>query len=128
MADTEKITFNISVVDLGQIDLLVDEGFYSSRTDFIRTAVRNRLSVHRAELEQVVTRKSYVLGVLTYNRASLEKVLAEGQMLDVRVVGLLHIANDVDPGLALQAIHSIKLQGVMKAKDSVKEALQERML
>jgi Ribbon-Helix-Helix transcriptional regulator family len=41
--DSEKITINLGFVDLGRVDLMVREGFYSNRADFIRTAIRNQL-------------------------------------------------------------------------------------
>ncbi|MEM0370892.1 MAG: hypothetical protein QXE80_09380, partial [Pyrobaculum sp.] len=100
MPDSEKITINLSVVDLGRIDLLVDEGFYASRSDFIRTAIRKQLEHHAPALEQTVSRKLMVVGVTGLNRAELERRRAKGERLSVRVVGMLQIADDVTPELA----------------------------
>ncbi len=127
MADTEKITINMSVVDLGQVDLLVEEGFYSSRTDFIRTAIRNQLSTHADVVKQTVTRRTMVLGAVGYNRRDLEQVRQAGSMLDIRVVGLAGIAEDVTPELALATIQSIEVHGVLRASPAVREALGERI-
>ncbi len=127
MADTEKITINMSVVDLGQIDLLVDEGFYSSRTDFIRTAIRNQLGTHADVVRQTVTRHSMAIGAVGYDRKDLEKVRQAGNMLDVRVVGLLNIAGDVTPELALATLHSIEVHGALHASPAVREALGDRI-
>jgi Arc/MetJ-type ribon-helix-helix transcriptional regulator len=127
MADTEKITINLSVVDLGQVDLLVDQGFYSSRSDFIRTAIRNQLSTHAEVVKEVVVRKTMVVGVTSYSRKDLESKRAAGERLDVRVVGLVNIANDVTPKLALDTIRSLKLHGVLRASQEVKDALADRV-
>src|SRR3712207_8916575 len=56
--ETEKITSNLGVVDLGQIDLLVQEGFYANRTDFIRTAIRNQIAAHADAVKQSVARNT----------------------------------------------------------------------
>lgn len=123
MTDTEKITINMSVVDLGQVDLLVDEGFYSNRTDFVRTAIRRQLEEHKEALKQTITRKSLVVGVNTLTRKSLEDKRKKGVMLDVRVVGLAIIEKDVSPDLALATINSIKVNGKFQVSKDVKKAL-----
>jgi Arc/MetJ-type ribon-helix-helix transcriptional regulator len=127
MADTEKITINLSVVDLGRIDLLVEQGFYSTRTDFIRTATRNQLDTHSEEIQQVVARKSLAVGVMGFNRADLERVIADGEQLDIRVVGMLVLKNDIKPDLAKAAIRSLKVSGAFHASEAVKEALSDRI-
>jgi Arc/MetJ-type ribon-helix-helix transcriptional regulator len=88
MSETEKITINLGLVDLGQIDLLVQEGFYSNRTDFIRTAIRNQLTTHVEEVRQTVGRKTLVLGLQNYTRRDLEAVREAGETLEIRVLGL----------------------------------------
>ena len=127
MADTEKITINISVVDLGRIDLLVEQGFYSTRTDFIRTAIRNQLDTHSQVIEQTVARKSLAVGVMGFNRADLERVVSDGEQLDVRVLGMLVLKNDITPQLAKAAIRSVKVSGVFNANPALKEALSDRL-
>src|SRR6187200_309418 len=99
-ADTEKITINLGYVDLGHIDLLVHEGFYSDRTDFIRTAIRNQIERHADVARQSVARKSFDLGLRHYSRENLEAAHSAGQMLDIRVLGLASIATDISPELA----------------------------
>lgn len=128
MADSEKITINMSVVDLGKIDLLVEEGFYANRTDFIRAGIRNQLDKHGEEVKQTVTRKTMAVGVVTYGRKSLEARRAAGEKVSAWVVGSLVIADDVPVELALDTIESIKVHGVIKASDKVKNALAERIL
>lgn len=128
MADSEKITINMSVVDLGKIDLLVEEGFYSNRTDFIRTGIRNQLDKHSDEVKQTVTRKTMAVGVVSYGRKSLEARQAAGEMVSAWVVGSLTIADDVSAELALDTIEAIKVYGVLKASDKVKNALGDRIL
>ena len=128
MADSEKITINMSVVDLGKIDLLVEEGFYSNRTDFIRTGIRNQLDKHSDEVKQSVTRKTMAVGVVSYGRKSLEARQAAGEKVSAWVVGSLTIADDVSAELALDTIESIKVYGVLKASDKVKNALGDRIL
>ena len=128
MADSEKITINMSVVDLGKVDLLVEEGFYSNRTDFIRTSIRNQLDRHSDEVKQSVTRKTMAVGVVGYGRKTLEARQAAGEKVSAWVVGSLTIEDDVSAELALETIESIKVYGVLKASDKVKNALGDRIL
>jgi Arc/MetJ-type ribon-helix-helix transcriptional regulator len=125
--DTEKITINLGFVDLGQIDLLVQEGFYSNRTDFIRTAIRNQINSHADAVRKAVTRKSVDLGLRHFSREDLEAVCASGQMLDIRVLGLASIAEDVTPELARSTIASLSVLGALHASAAVKAALVDRM-
>lgn len=124
---TEKITINLGLVDLGQIDLLVQEGFYANRTDFIRTAVRNQLAVHAEVVKRTVARRTLVLGVQYYTRRDLEAVRAAGEMLQINVLGLASIADDVSPELALATIDSIVVLGAFRASSVVKAALAGRI-
>jgi Arc/MetJ-type ribon-helix-helix transcriptional regulator len=125
--ELEKITINMAPVDLGQIDLLVREGFYQNRTDFIRTAIRNQLATHAEALRQTVARKTLVLGLQHYTRRDLEAVRAAGETLQIRVLGLASIADDVSPELALATIDSIEVLGAFRASPAVKSALAERI-
>ncbi len=128
MSETEKITINLSVVDLGRIDLLSEEGFYSNRTDFVRTAIRNQLDKHAFDVKQSVTRKSMVLGVIGYGRQQLEKYQAKGEQVDIRAVGLVIIESNVPPELADETIASIKVNGIFRASNAVKKVLGDRIL
>jgi len=126
-SDSEKITINLGYVDLGHIDLLVEEGFYSNRTDFIRTAIRNQVDRHADVVRQTVARKSVDLGLRHFTRADLESALAAGQMLDIRVLGLATIAQDVSPELARAAIATLSVLGALHAPAAVKAALADRI-
>src|SRR3954470_37853 len=123
--ETEKITINLGLVDLGQIDLLVQEGFYSNRTDLIRTAIRNQLNEHADVVKQTVARKSLVLGMQHYSRADLEATQAAGQRLQIQVLGLASIASDVSVELALATIDSIFVLGSLHASAVLKTALAQ---
>jgi Arc/MetJ-type ribon-helix-helix transcriptional regulator len=125
--ETEKITMNLGPIDLGQIDLLVQEGYYSNRTDFIRTAIRNQLATHAEAVRQTVARKTLLLGLQQYTRQDLEAVRAAGQRLQISVLGLATIADDVSPELALATIDSVSVLGAFHASDAVKRALAERI-
>ncbi len=125
--DTEKLTINLGVVDLGQIDLLVQEGFYSNRTDLIRTAIRNHLATHAEVVRQTVARKTLVLGLQDYSRADLQAVRARGQRLKIQVLGLVRIADDVPADLAAATIESITVLGALQASPAVKLALKDRI-
>ena len=127
VGDTEKITINLGYVDLGQIDLMVQEGFYSNRTDFIRTAIRNQLATHAEVVKQTVTRKTLELGLRHYSRQDLEAVKAAGEKLHIQVVGLATIASDVSVELALATIEAIHVLGVLQASSELKNALAERI-
>ena len=125
-AESEKITINLGFVDLGQIDLLVEDGFYSNRTDFIRTAIRNQLSAHGEVVKKSVERREMVLGLQRYSRRDLEKVVAAGEQLQIQVLGLATIEADVTPQLARKAIASIAVLGALRASAEVKAALADR--
>ena len=126
--DSEKITINLGVVDLGQIDLLVREGFYSNRTDFIRTAIRNQVATHADVVKQTVARRTLVLGLQHFTRADLEAARDAGRKLDIKVLGLASIASDVSPELAREAIASLVVLGALQASPAVKAALADRIL
>ena len=127
MPETEKITINMSAVDLGKVDLLVQEGLYANRTDFIRTAIRYQLDKHNLEIQQSVTRHSYVIGMLVYDRTDLEKIKAKGEKLELKLIGYLNLANNISPELASEVITSIQLRGLFQASEAVKAALADRM-
>ena len=126
-SELEKITINMPPVDLGQIDLLVREGFYQNRTDFIRTAIRNQLNAHAEAVRQTVVRKELVLGLQHYSRRDLEAVREAGESLEIRVLGLASIADDVTPELARDAIASVSVLGAFRASPAVKAALADRI-
>ena len=126
--DTEKMTINVGVVDLGQIDLLVQEGFYSNRTDLIRTAIRNQLTVHAEEVKRTVARRTLVLGLQHVTRADLERARAAGQMLHIQVLGLARIADDVTPELARATIQTVEVLGAFHASPAVRQALADRII
>ena len=127
MSETEKSTINLGLVDLGQVDLLVQEGFYSNRTDFIRTAIRNQLAKHAEEVKQTVARKTLVLGLEHYARRDLEAVREAGETLEIRVLGLASIDEDVSPELARETISSLVVLGALRASQAVKAALKDRI-
>ena len=124
---TEKITVNLGLVDLGQIDLLVQEGFYTNRTDFVRTAICNQLTTHADVVKRMVARKTLVLGMQHYTRLDLEAVRAAGERLQISVLGLVSIAEDVSPELALATIDSIEVLGAFRASAAVKAVLAGRI-
>jgi Arc/MetJ-type ribon-helix-helix transcriptional regulator len=126
-ADSEKITINLGYVDLGHIDLMVQEGFYSNRTDFIRTAIRNQLERHADVTRQSAARKGLDLGLRSFSREDLEAVRRAGEMLHINVLGLASIAEDVTPELARATIASVSVLGALHASPAVKAALADRM-
>ena len=127
MADSEKITINLGYVDLGHIDLMVQDGFYSNRTDFIRTAIRNQLERHAEVVQRSVARRTLDLGLREYSRDELEAARASGQMLRINVLGLASIAFDVPPELARETIASITVLGALHASAAVRAALDDRI-
>ena len=124
--DSEKITINLGYVDLGHIDLMVRDGFYATRTDFIRTAIRNQLDRHVDAVRQSVVRKKLSLGLTHYSRRDLEAVRAAGETLDIQVLGLATIAPDVTPELARETIASVQVLGALHATPAVRDALRDR--
>lgn len=123
---SEKITINIGLVDLGQIDLLVEEGFYANRTDFIRTAIRRQLEIRSATVDQSVARRTLTLGTLHYSRVELEQLRTAGHTVEIRVLGLASLADDVSPELALATIAAVQVLGAFRAPRAVKLALAPR--
>ncbi len=125
--ETEKMTVNVGVVDLGHVDLLVQEGFYSNRSDLIRTALRNQLALHADMVKQTVARRTLTVGLQHFSRADLERAVAAGQQLRIQVVGLARIADDVTSDLALAAIESVTVLGAFQASPAVRRALSDRI-
>lgn len=128
VGETEKMTINLGVVDLGQIDLLVQEGFYSNRSDLVRTAVRNQIAAHGDSVKQAVARRTLMLGLQHFSKADLERAKAAGERLRIHVVGLARIADDVSPELARAAIESVSVLGAFHASDKVRRALADRTI
>jgi Arc/MetJ-type ribon-helix-helix transcriptional regulator len=127
MPDSEKITINMNAVDLGKVDLLVQEGVFANRTDFIRTAIRNLLDKHSFEIQQSITRHSFVIGVLTYNRSDLERYQSKNERVKIQVIGVLNFDSEIPADLAVEVVESIKVRGVFNASQAVKEALADRL-
>ena len=125
--DSEKITINLGYVDLGRIDLLVQEGFYSNRSDFIRTAIRNQLDTQIEVVSKTIERHTMELGLRDYTRADLEALRDAGELLHVKVVGLARIHSDVTPELAVATIGSITVLGALQASTEIKKALADRI-
>jgi Arc/MetJ-type ribon-helix-helix transcriptional regulator len=125
--DSEKITMNLGYVDLGRIDLLVQEGFYSNRTDFIRTAIRNQLTIHSREVARSIDRHMLELGLRDLGVADLEAARAAGETLHIKVVGLVRIAADVTPELARATIGTLTVVGALQASPALKAALADRI-
>ena len=125
--DSEKITINLGYVDLGRIDLLVQEGFYSNRSDFIRSAIRKQLDTHTETVSKSIERHTMELGLRDYSRADLEALRQAGEILHVKVVGLARINADVTPELALATIGSITVLGALQANPEIKKALADRI-
>jgi Arc/MetJ-type ribon-helix-helix transcriptional regulator len=123
----EKITINMGPVELGKVDLLVGEGFYANRTDFIRSAIRSQLDKHQVEVQQSITRNAYIVGVLHYDRRLLERLQQKGERVRITVVGMLSISKDVPAELAQAVIESIQVHGVFHASEAVKAALADRI-
>ena len=121
-----KITINVGLVDLGHIDLLVDEGFYANRTDFIRTAIRRQLEMHSGAVDETVARRALTLGTKHYSRTDLERLRAAGRTVEVRVLGLATLDDDVSPELALATISAVEVLGAFRAPRAVKAALSSR--
>jgi Arc/MetJ-type ribon-helix-helix transcriptional regulator len=127
LPDSEKLTLNLGFVDLGSIDLLVRDGFYSNRSDFIRTAIRNQLATHADTAKKAASRLTLELGLRTFTRKDLEEIQAAGDRLKIRVLGLVVIADDVTPDLARATIESITVLGALHASAEVKTALADRL-
>jgi len=124
--ETERITINLGVVDLGQIDLLVEQSFYSNRTDFIRTAIRNQILVHSGEIKKITTEKLFAsMGVVVLNKKELEIMKSQGKKYDIVLVGMLVITNDVTPELAAETIESAKVYGIIRASEEIKKIISK---
>jgi len=127
MNENEKITINLGPFDLGRIDVLVEQGLYSNRSDAIRTGIRNLLDKHEKVIQEVTVRKSATIGALILGKSDLEKKRATGKKLKLNIIGILVIKDDVSPELAAQVFESISVSGVFRAPESVREALGDRI-
>jgi Arc/MetJ-type ribon-helix-helix transcriptional regulator len=128
MADTEKITINLGVVDLGKIDLLVEQGFYTNRTDFIRSAIRTNLDKHETAVQETISRKNFVAGILMYDAGDLKRRQEKGETLDIHIIGMLVLAKDIPPELANSVINSIRVFGVLEISDELRAALGDKIV
>ncbi len=127
MPDSEKVTINMEAVDLGKIDLLVQEGFYANRTDFIRTCIRLQLEKHNPEIQQSVARHNLAIGVLSYGKKDLERFKEKHEKVKIHVLGVLILQNDIAPRLASEVIDSIQVRGIFTASEEVKQAIADRI-
>ncbi len=127
MSDTEKITINMSAVDLGKVDLLVQEGVYSNRTDFIRTAIRNGLDKHNEEIQQSVVRHAFGIGMFHYDQSEFEKIKTSGKKLVISIIGMLDLSYNITPELADEVVESVQVRGIFQASEEVKKILADRM-
>lgn len=125
MTETEKITINVGAVDLGKIDLLVEQGHYSNRTDFIRSAIRAQLEKHTLEVQQAVVRHSFGVGAFAHNLKDFERYKANGEKIKIDVIGVYHIPTDVPVTLALEVVDAIKVYGIFQASSAMKDALSK---
>ncbi|SOC39902.1 CopG family transcriptional regulator [Ureibacillus acetophenoni] len=125
MAETEKVTINMNVVDLGKVDVLIEQGFYSNRTDFIKTAIRNSLSTYSNVVEPLIQEKSFAVGISYFNKNILEEVSSQNKVLEIKVIGMLVLAEDISEELALRTIKSLKVYGTLKATAQLKEVLKK---
>lgn len=122
--ETEKMTINLGVVDMGKIDILVEQGFYSNRTDFIRTSIRNQLNRHSDEIKSIISEKIIALGIVAIGKSELEQIIAQSKRYSISLAGLLIISNDVTAELAQEAIEKVKVYGAIRASDDVKKVLE----
>ncbi len=125
MSNTEKITININVVDLGKIDLLVENGFYSNRTDFIKTSIRNKLDTENYIIKDAITKNNFGIGIFMYGKDYLEKKVSANEKLNLKIVGMLVLKDDITPELALKAINSIEVKGILRADSRLKTELSQ---
>ena len=127
VSETEKITINLGPVDLGRIDVLVEQGLYSNRTDLIRTAIRNQLDRHESVIEAHAVKWSFTLGSEVIDRSMLERLKRDGKKMSIRVIGMLRLAGDIDPQLARETIEAIRVRGSFHASPALREALADRI-
>jgi Arc/MetJ-type ribon-helix-helix transcriptional regulator len=127
MAESEKITINLTPVELGKIDLLAEQGHYSNRTDFIRSAIRSQLEKHTGDVQQAVSLNAFVVGVASYGRTELEVLKAKRKKLKLTIIGALHLSKDISPALASEVIESVRVRGVFNASEEIKAALADRI-
>jgi Arc/MetJ-type ribon-helix-helix transcriptional regulator len=128
LPELEKVTINLTPVDLGKIELLVEQGFYANRAEFIRVAIRNELGKHEETVRETTRRQAFIIGAVVYGRRMFEELREKKQRLDIRVVGFLSISEDVDPELALAVVDSLHVRGVFRASQAVKEGLADRIV
>lgn len=127
MPELEKVTVNLGPVDLGQIELLVEQGYYANRAEFIRAAIQSQLQRHGEAVQSAAARLDYVIGAVSYGRKMLQRRADKGEKLKIHVIGYLHLADDVTPKLALKVIESVKVRGIFRASGAVKDALAGRI-
>lgn len=124
----EKLSVNFGPVDIGTVDLLVEEGFYASRADFIRHAVRTQLDEHKAAVQDATTRRDFSVGYVSLDAGYLRAAKKRKQRLDIKVVGVLHLQDDIDPALASEVIERVHVLGSFRAPEAVIGVLGDRVV
>lgn len=140
-AKMEKLTINLPPVEIARIDVLVESGLYPSRTEFIRTSIRKTLDSHHNLIERVIEEKIYSIsddlvstdeyknifgvGVFALGKSDFDKYMKKGQKVRISVAGLLVILKGVTAEQILSTVVSVKVYGIIRASDSVRNALKK---
>jgi len=134
---TEKATINIGIMELAQIDLLVENMIYTNRSDFIRTAIRNQLEMHKSDIERLYLQtkansfepESQVqggIGIYRLRKAALSDAMKSNKKLHIMVMGILLIDKDISPELFEATVESIKIYGKIQAQKSILELINRK--
>jgi Arc/MetJ-type ribon-helix-helix transcriptional regulator len=122
----QQLNVTMDAEEIHQVDLMVEQGLYASRKDFLQLAARNLLREHGVEVPRPMTGELKVAGIAVHNRKSLEKLRAAGRQLELNVTGIFRLADDVTPELACAVIKSLTLRGTFEASAEVKATLKDR--
>ena len=127
----EKITVNLPVVDLGKIDYLVEQGFYNTRTEFIRTSIKSEIDKNSFAINRVIQVEDskegtfFSVGVISLNKSDLERYVTKNKKVAIFVMGMCFIGKNVTVELASKTIKSFKVYGIKKGPKDVMDYLSK---
>lgn len=126
---SEKVSVNINEEALSKIDLLVEDGFYSNRSDFINRAVDTLLDRENRTVDKLleihskekINSRQWFVGVQTMGSQYLEKVKEQGVRLRIKGCGVLYFEKDAAQELVFETVEYISPRIRVIAEEAVRE-------
>ena len=127
---SEKVSVNINTSTLSSIDLLIDHGYYSNRSDFINQALREGIQKHQKTLDRIIDAKTeangespnqWFIGVYGLEKREIDAAKSRGITMEIKGYGVLVIDAENDEEDLYPVIRSIKVKGKVVCQKRIKE-------